>query len=38
MKDGTPVTGATKRTYTTPATTPADNGSQLTVSVTNSLS
>src|SRR5258706_8988215 len=36
MKSGTPITGATSSTYTTPATTTSDNGSQFTVTVRNS--
>jgi hypothetical protein len=36
MKNGTPITGATSSTYTTPATTTSDNGSQFTVTVSNS--
>src|SRR5260221_4497497 len=36
MKNGTPITGATSSTYTTPATTVSDNSSQLTVMVGNS--
>ncbi len=34
-KNGTPISGATGFTYTTPPTTSADNGSQFTVTVTN---
>jgi hypothetical protein len=37
MKNGAAITGATKPTYKTPPTTPADNGSVFTVRVTNSL-
>ncbi|MGI8890235.1 MAG: immunoglobulin domain-containing protein [Chthoniobacterales bacterium] len=36
-QNGSAITGATKRTYTTPSTTAADNGSQFAVSVTNSV-
>jgi Protein of unknown function (DUF1573)/Immunoglobulin I-set domain len=36
MKNGTPITGATSSTYTTPATTTSDNSSQFTVMVGNS--
>jgi hypothetical protein len=36
MKSGTPITGATSSTYTTPATTTSDNSSQFTVTVSNS--
>ena len=35
-KDGTAISGATSTSYTTPATTAADNGAQFTVTVTNS--
>ncbi|HTL53629.1 MAG TPA: DNRLRE domain-containing protein, partial [Planctomycetota bacterium] len=34
-KGGAPITGATSASYTTPATTTADSGSQFTVDVTN---
>src|ERR1700681_262745 len=34
-KNGTPVSGATLSTYTTPTTTTSDNGAQFTVAVTN---
>jgi hypothetical protein len=34
--NGTPISGATSSTYTTAATTTADNGSQFTVTVSNS--
>ena len=34
-KSGTAISGATASTYTTPATTSADNGSQFTVTVSN---
>ena len=37
MKNGAPITGATKATYKTPRTTPGDSGSVFTVTVTNSL-
>jgi hypothetical protein len=37
QKATTPITGATSPTYTTPPTTSADNGSQFTVVVSNSL-
>jgi len=36
-KSGAAISGATSSTYTTPATTSADNGSQFTVTVTNSV-
>jgi hypothetical protein len=36
-KGGTAVSGATSASYTTPATTIADNGSQFTVTVTNGV-
>jgi hypothetical protein len=36
MKNGTPITGATSSTYTTPATTTSDNSSQFAVMVSNS--
>jgi hypothetical protein len=36
QKAATPISGATASTYTTPATTSADNGSQFTVVVSNS--
>ena len=36
-KGGAAVSGATSASYTTPATTTADNGSQFTVTVTNSV-
>ncbi len=36
-KNGTPIGGATAASYTTPATTSSDNGSQFTVVVTNSV-
>ena len=36
MKNGTPIAGATSSTYTTPATTTADSGSQFTITVSNS--
>ncbi len=36
-KGGTAISGATASSYTTPATTSADNGSQFTVVVTNSV-
>jgi acetyl esterase/lipase len=36
MKNGANITGATKRSYTTPPTTPADNGSLFSVLVNNS--
>ncbi len=35
MKGGTTISGATSSSYTTPATTSADNGSQFTVEVSN---
>jgi hypothetical protein len=35
-KNGTPITGATSSSYTTPATTASDNGSAFTVAVTDS--
>src|SRR5205823_7558076 len=35
MKSGTAISGATAPTYTTPATTSADSGSQFTVVVSN---
>ena len=34
-KNGTPITGATSSSYTTPATTTSDNGAQFNVSVTD---
>ena len=34
-KNGSAISGATSWTYTTPATTPSDNGSRFTVSVSN---
>ena len=34
-KNGTAISGATSASYTTPATTTADNGAQFTVTVTN---
>ena len=37
-KNGTPIGGATSRSYTTPATTSTDNGSTFAVTVTNSVS
>jgi beta-galactosidase len=37
LKNGTPISGATNSSYTTPATTPADNNSLFTVTATNSL-
>jgi hypothetical protein len=37
QKNGTPISGATSSTYTTPATTSSDNGSQFNVTVTNSI-
>ena len=36
-KNGTAISGATSASYTTPATTTADNGAQFTVVVTNSV-
>ena len=36
MKGGTPIAGATSSTYTTPATTTADSGSQFSITVSNS--
>jgi hypothetical protein len=36
-ENGMPITGATSATYTTPATTSADNGATFTVTVTNSV-
>lgn len=36
-KNGSPIPGATKRTYTTPLVTPADNGSLFAATVTNSV-
>ncbi|PYS56896.1 MAG: hypothetical protein DMF76_23685, partial [Acidobacteria bacterium] len=36
QKSGTAITGATSATYTTPATTSADNGAQFVVVVSNS--
>ena len=36
MKSGTPIAGATSSSYTTPATTTADTGSQFTITVSNS--
>jgi Immunoglobulin I-set domain len=36
-KNGTPISGATSATYTTPPTTSADNGASFTVTVTNSV-
>src|ERR1022692_763978 len=36
-KNGSPISGATSATYTTPATTSADNGATFTVTVTNSV-
>jgi hypothetical protein len=35
MKNGTAISGATSFTFTTPATTSADNGSQFTVAIAN---
>ncbi len=35
LKNGTAISGATSSSYTTPATTTADNGAQFTVTVTN---
>ena len=37
LKNGTPISGATSSSYTTPTTTNADNGAQFTVRVSNSL-
>jgi Abnormal spindle-like microcephaly-assoc'd, ASPM-SPD-2-Hydin/Immunoglobulin domain/Immunoglobulin I-set domain len=37
-KNGSPISGATSHSYTTPATTSTDNGSTFTVTVTNSVS
>jgi hypothetical protein len=37
QKGGTPISGATLPSYTTPATTSADNGSQFSVTITNSV-
>ena len=37
LKNGTPIAGATSSSYTTPATTTADNNSSFTVTVTNSI-
>ena len=37
-KNGTAISGATSRSYTTPATTSTDNGSTFEVTVTNSVS
>jgi hypothetical protein len=37
-KGGAPISGATATTYTTPATTSADNGASFTVAVSNSVS
>jgi hypothetical protein len=36
LKSGQPIAGATSSTYTTPATTTSDNGSQFSVTVSNS--
>ena len=36
-KNGAPISGATSASYTTPATTSADNGASFTVTVTNSV-
>lgn len=36
-ENGAPISGATSATYTTPATTSADNGASFTVTVTNSV-
>src|SRR4029077_13849941 len=36
QKNGTPISGATLSTYTTPATTPSDSGSQFKVVLSNS--
>lgn len=36
MKNGTPISGATASSYTTPATTPSDQGGQFSVAVSNS--
>src|SRR3984893_7055155 len=36
LKSGQPIAGATSSTYTTPATTSSDNGSQFSVTVSNS--
>jgi hypothetical protein len=36
MKGGTPIAGATSSSYTTPATTTADSGSQFSITVSNS--
>jgi hypothetical protein len=36
MKNGTAITGATASSYTTPATSAADQGDQFSVSVSNS--
>jgi hypothetical protein len=37
LKNGSPIPGATKGSYTTPAATAADSGATFTVTVTNSL-
>jgi hypothetical protein len=37
QKNGAAISGATSSSYTTPATTSADNGAQFTVTVTNSV-
>ena len=37
QKNGAPISGATSSSYTTPATTNADNGAQFTVRASNSL-
>jgi hypothetical protein len=37
-KNGTPISGATAASYTTPATVPGDTSSSFTVTVTNSIS
>src|SRR5438309_7359925 len=37
MKGGTTISGATSTSYTTPPTTSADNGSQFTVMVSNTV-
>jgi hypothetical protein len=38
QKGGTPISGATSSSYTTPATTNSDNGSQFAVTITNAVS
>jgi len=36
-RNGTPISGATSASYTTPVTTSADNGAQFTVTITNGV-